>query len=289
MQTVAQRYFEVYTPVISTREELHSAGMTGADITAAVRYGQLLRLRRNHYARPDIAADVAEAVRIGGRIACLSLLQMIGIFVLEVSALHVHVPPLMSRIRKKKSETTRLHWGIWSEDACQRHAVPLHDAVRQAIRCQTPRAALATLDSIVHHGLMTLEQLVELFAELPDRFSALLPLVDASAASGPETFMRLMLRSLGVSYETQVRLPGVGIVDFIVNGWLIIECDSKEYHEGWAKQVEDRGRDVAAATLGYVTIRPLATDILWHSTRVRQYVVAVIAALGPKFTDLRRA
>ncbi|MGM7679024.1 hypothetical protein [Microbacterium sp. A94] len=289
MKTVRQKYFEAYRPVISTRAELHAAGMTGNDITAAVRYKHLLRLRRNHYARPDLSADVAEAVRIGGRISCLSLLQMIGIFVLEVSGLHVHVPPLMSRIRTKKSKSTRLHWGRWSEDACQKHVVPFHDAVRQAIRCQTPRAALATLDSIVHHGLMTYEQLVELFADLPDRFRALLPLVDASAASGPETFMRLILRSLGVTYETQVLLPGVGYVDFIVDGWLIIECDSKEFHEGWEKQVEDRDRDIAAAQLGYVTVRPLAGDVLWHSTNVRRQLVDIIAALGPKFINPGRA
>jgi very-short-patch-repair endonuclease len=39
----------------------------------------------------------------------------------------------------------------------------------------------------------------------------------------------------------------VGRVDFLVEGWLIIECDSKAHHEGWDKQRRDRRRDLAAA------------------------------------------
>ncbi|WEK61597.1 MAG: hypothetical protein P0Y60_02190 [Candidatus Microbacterium colombiense] len=96
--------------------------------------------------------------------------------------------------------------------------------------------------------------------------------------------MRLLLRSLGVDFETQVQLPGVGRVDFLVDGWLIIECDSREFHEGWGKQVEDRRRDIAAARLGYVTIRPLATEILRDDSTVRDMLQGVISTLGPRFT-----
>lgn len=94
--------------------------------------------------------------------------------------------------------------------------------------------------------------------------------------------MRLILRTLGVAYETQVFIEAVGYVDFLVDGWLIIECDSKEFHEGWTKQVDDRRRDSAAATQGYVTIRPLATDILRAESAVRLTVAAVIRVLGPR-------
>ncbi|MGO4489267.1 hypothetical protein [Microbacterium sp. 2RAF4] len=95
--------------------------------------------------------------------------------------------------------------------------------------------------------------------------------------------MRLILRALGVAFETQVFIEGVGRVDFLVEGWLIIECDSREFHEGWAKQVDDRRRDMAAVVQGFVTIRPLAADILRADSTVRQTVAAVIHALGPRF------
>ncbi|WP_152545442.1 hypothetical protein [Microbacterium sp. CH12i] len=197
----------------------------------------------------------------------MSLLKAIGIFVLACPHLHVHIDRGTSRIRAPKNDATKLHWNAALDadstlGAETMHAVALQVAVREAVRCQSPRAALATLDSVLHHSLMSPAQLEAVFALLPKRYRVLLSLVDASAASGPETFMRLILRGLGLKYETQVFLPGVGYVDFLVEGWLIIECDSKEWHEGWEKQVEDRHRDMAAAKLGCVTLRPLATEIM---------------------------
>ncbi|GAB3631737.1 hypothetical protein GCM10027421_10900 [Microbacterium shaanxiense] len=282
-KSVAERCRAAYSQVVFTRAELMEAGFSGRDITAAVRSGALVRLRRDRYARPTIDDDVAEAVRIGGHVSCLSLLRSIGIFVLASTGIHVQITPGTSRIRRPKLESTSLHWKATRE--CEtHHAAHLQDALRQAIRCQTPRAGLATIDSVLHHKLMTRREVESVFTTLPARFSVLLSLIDPSAASGPETFVRLILRSLGLRYETQVHLAGVGYVDFLVEGWLIIECDSRQWHEGWDKQVEDRRRDLAAAKLGHVTIRPLATEVLHDSAGVRESIARVIAVLGPHFT-----
>lgn len=127
-----------------------------------------------------------------------------------------------------------------------------------------------------------MDRLRTIFSALPQRFGTVLALADASAESGPESFVRLILRSLGASFETQVRLYGVGRVDFVVDGWLIVECDSRAFHEGWAKQQRDRARDLAAARLGYVTIRPLAADILSDPAGTREALREVLEVLGPK-------
>lgn len=280
--TVRQRFATTYAKTVFTRADLVAAGVSPRAITAAVHEGTLLRLRRDRYARTAVDGDIAEAVRISGRVTCLTLLRAMGVFVLTCTALHVHVRPGVSRTQAPRASTTVLHWDNWSGEDVSLHAVALRDAVRHAIRCQAPRAALATLDSVLHHRLMSLAQLTEVFDDLPARFHALLALVDPSAESGPETFMRLILRALGLRFETQVTIPGVGRVDFVVEGWLIIECDSKEYHEGWDKQIEDRARDLAAAGLGYVTVRPLATDIMHHAATVRDAIAAVLQGLGPR-------
>ncbi|PQZ55698.1 hypothetical protein [Microbacterium sp. MYb43] len=273
--------------MVLARDDLLRVGMTTRQITSAVRAGLLIRLRRDRYAHPDVDAKVADAARIGGRITCLSLLQLLGIFVLKASTVHVQVSPHGSRLGRPKTSEPHLHWS--KEPGCRHlHATSLRTAIRHSVRCQPPRAAVATLDSLVHHALITLAQLDELFRDLPPRFQTLVRLVDASAESGPETFVRLMLRSLGVSFETQVFIEGVGRVDFVVDGWLIIECDSKEFHEGWTKQKQDRGRDLAAARLGYVTVRPLAADILHRSPETQQALREVIAVMGPRFApDVR--
>jgi very-short-patch-repair endonuclease len=274
---------------VLNRADLLARRMTGRDITRAIDAGQLRRLRRDRYAFEPVDPHVAEAVRIGGRLSCISLLSQVGVFVYVVDVLHVHVVPGSSRIRPPRSKRTVLHWHSWSGEPSPVHVAPLADAVAQAIRCQAPRASVATVDSVLHHGLMTWEEVILMFAQLPARFRPLLVLIDASAASGPETFMRLILRALGVAYETQVLIEGVGRVDFLVEGWLIIECDSKEFHEGWDKQVDDRRRDMAAATQGYVTIRPLAADVLRNDSTVRQAVAEVIRVLGPRFRPTTRS
>lgn len=152
------------------------------------------------------------------------------------------------------------------------------DALAQAVRCQDARAAVATVDSVLHLGMLTWEEVRDVFSGLPVRYAVILRLVDASAESGTETFMRLVLRQLGLRYETQVEIPGVGRLDFLVEGWLIVECDSKAHHEGWAKQRRDRRRDLAAARLGLCTLRPLAEDLLCDRPSVLKAVRGLIAA-----------
>ena len=90
--------------------------------------------------------------------------------------------------------------------------------------------------------------------------------------------MRLMLRSLGCTIEVQVDLDGVGRVDFIVDGWLITECDSEAHHSGWEAQKRDRLRDLAAAALGYTTIRPMAEHIMYQREQVHEALKAVLAS-----------
>lgn len=283
-----QRAIALYAPMLYTRDDLRSAGMTPRRITAAVRAGRLIRLRRNTYARPDLDDTVAEAARVGGRVTCLSLLQLLGVFVLASSVLHLQVSRNSSRLGAATKGAPRLHWALESAHE-HLHVTSLHAAIMHSVRCQPPRAVVATLDSLLHHRLITLPQLQSLFLALPARFQTLLRLVDPSAESGPETFVRLLLRAMGVSYETQVFIDGVGRVDFVVDGWLIIECDSKEFHEGWAKQKQDRSRDLAAARLGYVTVRPLAADILHRPDAVQRALREVIEVLGPKLGTDRRS
>ncbi|WP_229672949.1 hypothetical protein [Microbacterium saperdae] len=226
---------------------------------------------------------IIAAVRLGGRISCLTLLQLIGVFVHSCREPHVHVPPHLSRSRGRRQRDLLVHWGTRLDEG-EPHMVSIRDAVLQSVRCQSPRASIATLDSVLHHGLLRQEDLVQIFTNLPLRYHPLLALVDASAESGPETYLRLILRSLGLRFETQVHLPGVGRVDFLVEGWLVIECDSRAFHQGWDRQVRDRRRDIAAARLGYVTIRPLASDLLEAQARVRSDLQAVVDAFGSRLS-----
>lgn len=136
-KSVSERCRDAYGQVVFTRAELRAGGASSRDITVAVQSGHLIRLRRDRYARPAVADDVAEAVRIGGVLSCLSLLKSIGVFVLACSKLHVHVQIGTSRTRPPKARSTHLHWNA-AFGGGTRHAAGLHDAVREAIYCQAP-------------------------------------------------------------------------------------------------------------------------------------------------------
>lgn len=134
---------------------------------------------------------------------------------------------------------------------------PWVEALVQAVLCQTPRAAIATLDSAWHLGIVGEAEIAEIFHTLPRAYRRLRPLLDRRAESGTETLVRLLLRGLGIRPELQVSIDGVGRVDLVVDGWLIIECDSREHHSSWEAVRADRRRDAVAAALGYTTVRLL--------------------------------
>lgn len=89
--------------------------------------------------------------------------------------------------------------------------------------------------------------------------------------------MRLMLRGLGCTVEVQVGYAGIGRVDLVVDGWLVIECDSEKHHSGWKKQQEDRTRDLLLAAQGYTTLRPTAVAIMERPEEVLAAVKGLLA------------
>jgi len=145
------------------------------------------------------------------------------------------------------------------------------------------------LDSALHTGVLADGDLDELFEALPRRLAVLRRLIDPRSESGPETLVRLMLRSLGLRFEVQVDLRGVGRVDFVVEGWLIIECDSVAHHSTWDAQRRDRRRDQAAAALGYATYRPIAEDIMWDPAVVLTAIRGLTERSRPSRIQAQRA
>lgn len=249
-----------------SRGDLFAEGWSGRAIASAVAGGFLIRARNGVYLLPHDDEGSRIAARVGGRLTCVSELARLGVFVLDKRLRHVHVAPTASRGQARMPrEPVRRHWDRLARQPHPRScSVEPFDALLHAVRCQEPRAAVATLDSAVRLGMIGEHELGELFRRLPRRYRILRRLIDARAESGPESLVRLMLRRLGCRFELQVRIAGVGRVDLLVAGWLIIECDSEAHHGGWEERKRDLRRDQEAAKLGYVTYRPIAEDVMWH-------------------------
>ena len=265
-------------PLLARRRDLREEGVTDRDLARAVTAGTLLHPRRNAYLPMGVPVDTVDAVSIGGLLTCTSELRRAGVFVMERADLDVHLPEHASRV-PGISRPVRRHWGrlVRRPHPCATSVEPL-DAVACAVRCQSPRAAIASIDSALQRGYVHRDDLRELFGALAGRYTALLPLVDGRAESGPETLVRLILRALGLRYEVQVRITGVGRVDFLVDGWLIIECDSEEFHSSWRQQLKDRRRDLALAQRGYVTWRVTAAQIMYQPDEVAAGLRGLLAS-----------
>ncbi len=261
--------------VFLTRDDLLERGLRSQQITSAVSDGSIVRARRGRYLPGDCHPAAVASIAAGGRLDCVTLLGLLGVFVEKGDGLHIQVEPDATRLPDGHSGMIR-HWRPTSAPTAAT-VTPIVEALAQAVRCQTPRAAIATLDSAWHHRVVDETEIAQVFALLPRRYRRLRHLLDPRAESGTETFVRLMLRSLGCDFDLQVDIDGVGFVDLLVGGWLIVECDSERFHGDWEAHKRDRRRDAAAAALGYMTLRFLAEDILFHPDRVMATLRAVLA------------
>jgi very-short-patch-repair endonuclease len=104
---------------------------------------------------------------------------------------------------------------------------------------------------------------------------AALELVDGSAGSAIEVVARLLFRSEGIFTQTQVDLPGIGIVDFLLEGFLIVEIDGSTHLEP-AQVKKDRRRNNASTLTGYAVLRYGYQDVVFNPEKVVSEVWQVL-------------
>lgn len=256
------------------RRRLIAAGATKREIAAAMASGAVLRLREGVYALASTDSLILESARHGGEVACVSALRAHGVWVLE--------------------KPGRLH--VWLGGKGRRHKHPLckcidhHDsggaafgiarialALVQAAGCCDDECFFAAFESAWNKGLLTRTDREWIRRTVPARIRWLVDLARPDAGSGLESLLRLRLVKLGVKLESQVLIIGVGWVDFVAAGRLIIEVDGRENHDGESLRHKDLVRDAAAAALGYDTLRFDYALVLyeWHTVER-----AIIARLG---------
>ncbi len=101
---------------------------------------------------------------------------------------------------------------------------------------------------------------------------------DGRSQSLLETRTRVALRGVGLRVQPQVAIPGVGRVDFLVDGKLVVETDGRATHALSAAFDTDRRRDRAALIAGYRVMRFGYADVMGDINGVVQQVMAVVRA-----------
>jgi len=155
------------------------------------------------------------------------------------------------------------------------YCVGVKDALVQIIRCQEPRFALAALDLALHERRIRPRDLDAIFARVPAAQQSLRAQINPRSEAGQESVLRQLILDAGLRCEIQVSIDGVGRVDFLVDGRVVVEADSQGFHKEWEQHVRDRTRDLLLAERGYLTLRVLYQHIMFEP----ETVVAAIRRL----------
>lgn len=271
--------------VTLTRHQLLSMGVTANRLAAEVHAGSLVRVRRGHYALPRTHPAIVAAVRIGGKVACVSAAELLGIWAPRAVFPHVHLRHEASRLRSPGNRFALLDddnrdgcdlhwWPLIDERRSRAHQVSALDAVAQIIRCQRREIAIAALDSALHLGLVRPYELDRLFEALPVRFAGLREDLDDRSMSGLESIVRLIARDAGLDVELQRYFDGVGSVDLVIAGCVVVETDGRKFHEN--TQNRDYRRDVLLAKLGYTVLRFNYELVMFHPELVLDAILTAV-------------
>lgn len=104
---------------------------------------------------------------------------------------------------------------------------------------------------------------------------------DERSESPLETLLRLAMRRAGLRVESQAYIEGIGRVDFLVEGRVIVEADGRAFHSDPVTFAQDRRRDRAAAARGMPVLRFTYAEIIANPDGAALEVLAVSSRAVP--------
>jgi len=256
---------------------LRRLGVAEMAIRTATAHGRIVRLECGGYALPDTPPELVVAVSLGGVASHLSAARMHGLSVWVPPALpHVTIPRGGARTSADATvHTTRLS----SADVEPwRPVTSMHRTLLDCGRSLPLPDGVCVLDSALRERLVTCQELQSMAAAARGPGSVnvrrAVRHIDPEAQSALESVLRVLLLTCVGVVLTQVRISSVGHVDFLVNGWLVVEGDGFEFHSAREAYREDRRRSNVLTTKGYALLR-----FTWEDLRFRpEWVIAQVEA-----------
>lgn len=253
-------------------DELLRLGITPAQLRTAIRHGTIVRAARGVYLCPHADRDQRDAAAAHGRISCLSALRRAKVWAGLDRSLHLQLPAHNGGSRPARDrvgQPIRYHWAHPRFRGVTERSwlVSPMEAVWQAIHCLDEENAIACLESAVHEGFLTIDQVRELCGQAPARLAGGIRELEFTAGSGMETIVRRRLRHVGYSVVAQVSVAGIGDEDLVVEDCVALETDGEKWH-GADRFHADRIRDLKTEALGRRAIRLTHDQIFyeWETT-----------------------
>ncbi len=231
---------------------LRALGFTRQHLADQVKRGDIERVRNGVFTSRSLDADIRAATAHGGALTCASVLRMHEIWVLPAEdGPHVWLGP-------KQHPLPHPHCGCVSHYYDGRPplgSASIEVALRHLRRCAGDEAFFAAYESAWRRGRLSGAARSRIRASLPQTARWLVDLARPDADSGLESLLRVRLHLLGLRLDRQVDIAGVGRVDFVIAGKVILEADGDENHGAATHRHRDRVRDAVASSLGYETLR----------------------------------
>ena len=257
--------------------DLHLERSERRRLQALVDSGHLRRYPHGVVALPDVDKRVLIARVHRGLITC------------EHAAAHYWLPlpssPKTLHVLIPRGHKAAPLWGEHQHETRDLPPVPLSAfpvaplarCLADLLCCAQEWTALVAADAALHQGRVTYEQ-VGTYLRGSRRVLGRrrLQRTSSRARSPLETLARIQLRGAGLDVVDGVEIGGVGEVDLLIAGWLVVELDGYEYHSDMWSFDQDRSRDRELARLGYTSIRFTANNV--RSGRIVDEVRRVLAA-----------
>ncbi len=254
--------------------QLLSAGCTRTDIARMADAG-VHQLRRGVFSLPDCRPELLAAVRHNARLTCASAAGHYGLWLRE--------PPDRHHLACNHGHGSGFvrHRTIRFEGPALPVAA-VEDVVLHALGCLAPPASTAMATSAIRlHGVP-----LELLRDQPlgsrsGPVRTALQLLDLRAESIVEVDAQHLFQTNGIGYDAQVYLPGIGRVDFLLEGFLIVEVDGFAFHSNREALRRDLRRNNASTLGGFTVLRYMPEHIWFEPERVLAEIRAVLAQ-GPR-------
>jgi len=254
---------------VARTRQLLAAGYSRTEVT---RLAAVVRQPRRgvfvlHECRPEFEA----AVRNNARVTCASAAGHYGLWLRE--------PPAQQHLACNHG-----HGGDFIRHRTVRFdghpALPvaaIEDVVLHAMTCLAPPASTAIATSAMRLHGVPLELLkAQLTGDRSGPALKALHELDLRAESIVEVDAQHLFRANGIGYDAQVYLPGIGRVDFLIEGFLIVEVDGFAFHSSRESLRRDLGRNNASTLGGFAVLRYMPEHIWFEPERVLAEIRAVL-------------
>ena len=220
------------------------------------------------YDKNSFTLDQVRAFVYNACISCVSAAQIYELPVLmEERPPKTHLSVAYNRgmhpSKLRRFDDVCIHREQFVSDEERTHVASIGTVLERVLVCMPLKVSLPMLDAARNRGLYDVSTLTipPTGSRLPHLREAL-SLSSDRARSILETVARLQLIDMGLTPQVGVWIEGVGEVDMIILGFIVIEVDGWAFHSSKEQREKDLKRDRELLRRGFIVLRFTYDDVM---------------------------